>query len=135
MGKLVVWIVGWALKRNLTIEERNKIVVHILTSLQAAPLTDIITVSEEGIKIGDKFLDMEQATLLREASMLALNNRALKLIREQVTYVAFVLLGIKADDAKSLLFARAALWWGQQEEFYLQLLAQKKHTVEEEPDL
>lgn len=130
MGRLVVWLVGWALKRKLSLEERNRLTVHILKSLQALPLTDIIVASEEGIKIQGKFIDMEQGAMLREAANLALGNKALNLIREQVTYTAFVLGSIKAEDTNALLFARAALWWGQREEYYLSLLAQKQ-----EPDL
>lgn len=131
MGRLVVWLVGWALKKNLTFEQRNKITVHILSSLQALPLHEIISVNDEGaILVNDRPLDMEKAIQLREAAVTALNNQALSLIREQVMYEALIHGGLKAGNVEGLMFTRSAVWWGQQEEKLLKLLAQR-----EEPDL
>lgn len=131
MGRLVVWFVGWALRRNLSIEERNKIVIHLTKALQAVPLSAIISENTHGeVTVSGSTLDMETARMLLGHARAALDNKALHLIREQVTYEAFVGSAIKAQNSADMLFYRAALWWGQREEYFLKLLAQS-----EEPDL
>ena len=122
MKAFAVRLVGWLLKRKLTPEQRTEIVVHILNSLQAVPLTDIIVSSETGLYVQGKEISMEQGIVLREAAVQITRNKAWSLIREQVVYESFVGASVKAVKPDDLLFYRAALWWGQQEEKYLRLL-------------
>lgn len=122
MGSLIVWLVGWLLKKKLTPEQHNEIVVHILDSLHAMPLTDIIIASEAGLFVQGKEVGIEQGSILRNAAMQMTRNKAWSLIREQVVYESFVGSSVKAVKPEDLLFYRAALWWGQQEEKYLRLL-------------
>lgn len=124
------WLVGKLIKRTST-AERNKIVIHILDSLQASPLNDIISVNDDGeLTVNNRSLDIEKGRQLRTAADAALRNQALNLIREQVKYIAFVGAATKAQLPEDLLFYRAALWWGQEIERFLKLLAQRQ-----EPDL
>lgn len=132
MGKFVVLFVGWALKRNLSVAQRNEIVVHILGALRAVPLSAIISVNETGeLLISGRTVDMEKGKQLLAHARAAQQNQALHLIREQVKYETYVGAATKAASAEDLLFYRAALWFGQREEHFLTQLAQ----TQEEPDL
>lgn len=127
-----VRLVGWTLKRNLSIQERNQIVIHLLDALKAVPLSAIIDVNTQGeLTVSGRTLDMESGRVLLSTARAALDNKALNLIREQVKYEAYVGAVTKAALPEDMLFYRAALWWGQREEHFLNQLAQNQ----EEPDL
>lgn len=131
MGKFVVWVVGYALRCNLTPKERNEIVVHILTTLQAVPLSDIISTNEQGeMTVSGRTLDMESGKQLMSHARAAQSNQALHLIREQVKYESFVGATTKAALPEDLLFYRAALWWGQREEYFLAQLSQTQEELD-----
>lgn len=118
----------WLIKR---LGLRAKLVAYAFTLNEAVPLRDIITLSEDGeLFLQGKAASMGDVLGLREAATTALNNRAFNLIREQVQYESFVGAATKAVTGEDLIFYRAALWWGQQMESHLKLLAQKQ-----EPDL
>lgn len=127
-NRFVVWIASYALKRSdLSLEQRNKLTIHIMGSVGALPLTDIIYVSEEGLLVNGRSLAPEQLMQLRESAIAALNNQALTLIRQQATFEAITLGVHKVQSEKELLFARAAVWWGSVVEAKLKILAQKDH--------
>jgi len=118
------WLVKWLLG-NATVEERTLYTALLLDRLGALPLSDILYQDEAGtLLIGGRPVDIEKARLLRNAARNALDNAALVLIREQVAYQASVLGSTKAQTPTDLLFARAALWWVQEVEKKLRLLAQ-----------
>lgn len=130
---IVVWLVGLALKRDLPSKERNKIIVHILNALHAVPLSAIIDVNEQGeMLVSGKTITVEKGIQLRGQAHAALNNQALNLIREQVKYETYVGAATKTADPNDLGFYRAALWYGQREEYFLNLLAQ---VQQEQPEL
>lgn len=125
-----VWLLGRLLKRNLSIQTRNKIVIHILQGLHSIPLTAIISVNEEGeMIISGSSVDIEKGRQLQAHARAALQNKALNLIGEQVVYEAFIGAANKAIIPDDLLFYRAALWWGQQIEKYLILLAGRQEPT------
>lgn len=127
MGKFIVKFIGWALKRNLSLKERNEIVMHILDNLGALPLSAIIQVSDDGsMLINNRSLDAEKALQLRESAKNALNNQAFILINQQVMYEALIHGGLKSLDVNGLMFTRAAVWWGQRLEDHLKILAQEQ---------
>lgn len=126
----VVIIVGWLL-RSVPFKVRQQLVVHILDSVQALPLSAIIDANEQGeLTIRNRSLDIETVRALHAHARSALENKALNLIREQVKYEAAIGAVTKAVTGDDLTFYRAALWWGQREEHFLSLLAGR-----EEPDL
>lgn len=118
---------------DISLEDRNLLTGAILDTLQAAPLRAILETDEVTgeMLIGGRTLTIEKGKQLQEAATQMLRNPALNLIREQVTYTAFVLGGIKAEKPYDMVFARAALWWCQECERLLKLLAQQNHTPEE----
>lgn len=106
---------------------RNKLLIHALETLSTLPLRDIISISEDGeLFLQGKAVGMGEVLNLRESAAMALNNKAFNLIREQVQYESFVGAATKAVTGEDLIFYRAALWWGQQMEHHLKLLAQKQ---------
>lgn len=123
---LRVKLAKYLLRNDLTVEERNDLIVHIMDVLQAIPLEDIVYTNEEGVlMVSGKEVGLEKARQLREHARAALDNKALSLIREQVRYEAFIQAGVKAPNTLDLLFYRAALWWGTKEEEKLNVLAQR----------
>lgn len=118
---------------RLSVADRNLLTAVMLDTLQALPLHEIINSDEQTgeLMVQGRPLDIEKSRQLMTSAELALRNQALNLVREQVVYEAFVGSAIKARTTDDLTFYRAALWWGQQIEKYLRLLAQRK----QEPDL
>lgn len=133
-SRLVARLVIRALNRtDITIVDRNLLTVALLDKLQASPLHAIIDVDEKSgeMLVQGRPLDIEKGRQLMDSARGALRNQALNLIREQVKYEAFVGAAIKSATIEDLTFYRAALWWGQEIERLLKLLAQRN----EEPDL
>lgn len=122
--KLALWALS---KATLSIEGRNALVVHILDKTQALPLSDIIYTDSEGNLIVDgRPVDLDKMRQLKATAQAALDNPALKLIRQQVMHEAVVVgLMSKARTDLDMYFSRAAIWWGQQVESKLLLLAQR----------
>lgn len=126
MHKLGIWLLERLLKGNLTLEDRNKIVVHILDLIQAIPLRDTIYLDNDGnLVVNGRSLSMEEMMQLRESAGAALENQALTLIRQQVMYEATGVSVFKGKNDLDLYFSRAAIWWGNQVEAKLKLLAQR----------
>jgi hypothetical protein len=123
MERLALWCVKWMLRRRLSLETRNALIIHILDNLGALPLHASIISSDGQMLVGGKPLEVEQARLLRDQATRVLENKAFELIREQVAFAAVAMGVHKAETPEQMYFARAALWWGQQEEEILKLLA------------
>lgn len=126
-NRIAVWLIRRSLaKADLTLKQRNEIVVHILGSLRAISLHGIITTNTEGeILIEGRSLNVEKVVQLREAARIALENKALKIVHQEVLYAAVVGGLHKGKSDLDLLFYRAAIWFGQQLEVQLKILAQQ----------
>lgn len=130
--KLAYKLLKLVLSRDLSLAERNLFTELVLDRLDALPLHDIITVGDEGeLLINGSVVDLEKARDLHVLANAALDNKAEKLIDEQVMWAAMVNGLHKGDTPEKLYFYRAAIWFGQQRENLLRLLAQR----EQEPPL
>ncbi len=129
--KVLIKIIGRLLKsEKLTIANRLILTTYILDSLDSLPFDSIITVSESGeTLIQGTPLDVDKTRQLRESSRAALDNQALAVIRAQVAFTAVTLGVHKVTNPEQLLFARAALWWGQEEIKHLRALAQRPQEL------
>ena len=126
MKKIGIWLVTRLLRGNLSIQERNELLVHILDLNQAVPLHDTIYLDNDGILIvNGRSLSLEQMMQLRESAKAALDNTALSLIRQQVMYEAVGISLFKGKSDLDLYASRFAVWWGNQVEAKLKLLAQR----------
>ncbi len=111
---------------NLPIEDRNILIKHIMVDLKNVPLSSIITTNEAGeVLLNGSSLDIEKAKQLREAARIAVDNIALKVVTHEVLYTAVVGGLHKATSPEDLYFYRAAIWFGQQLEAQLKILAQR----------
>ena len=127
-GKFVAKLATSALRRaDLSIESRNLLTTAVLKELGALPLHDMITTNQEGnLLVNGRPLDLESARILRESARAALENQAFKFVREQVLFNSVVLGVHKAETDKQMYFARASIWWGQEEDKILRILAQSE---------
>ncbi len=126
LNKLSIRLVKWLLGRDLDLDQRNVLVVHILDNLGALPIHGIISTSDEGeILLNGSSLDIEKLLLLRESARTALDNPALKIVNHEVEYIAVVNGVHKAQTPYDLIFYKAALWYGQQQKLQLSILAQR----------
>lgn len=126
-NRFVVWLTNYSLSRSdLTLKQRNEIIIHILDNLQGLPISGIIKVNDEGeVLLNGRSLDLDKVRQLRESAMLALDNQAIKIVNQEVLYAAIVGGLHKATSDNDLYFYRAAIWFGQQVEMQLKILAQR----------
>jgi hypothetical protein len=125
LNKLAIKLVYFLFKnREFTIEQKNKLSVLILNSLNALPLKESIEQNENGeLVIRGDVVDVEKARKLTSSAISALENQSLRIIREQVAYEAIVNGVHKFNGDSGQLFMRAALWWEQESEKKLKFLA------------
>lgn len=130
--RLITKIVARMLKNaDLPTEDRSYLSTFLLENLGALPIRDIISYSREGsLAVNGHPLNVDQARDLRESARGAKNNSALKLIREQVLYAAIATGVHKLERVEQSFFLRAAIWFGQQEEYFLSLLSQEGSEIE-----
>lgn len=126
--RIIVRILVWLLKHGeLSVEDGATLTTAIVDVLQGAPLRDIITQDEYGVILfqGKPLSDFEKAMQLRDAARSALSNSALKLIWEQTLYSSFRVGVCEGDSIVKLMFAKTAIWNGENERKLLRLLAQE----------
>lgn len=121
--KLALYLLN---NKALTIEDSNRCMEVVLKDLGNLQINDIIKIDDQQqLVINGNPLTMEQVIQLRESAIAALNNRALNIIRDQVSYAAVTYGVHKALTPEQMFFARAALWYGQEEVKLLETLAQR----------
>lgn len=124
MSKIAVHIACWLLSIPLSMQDRTKLVAKILESVNAVPLDSIFEEKADGtLLMYGKIVEHELAGRLREGAKAAMTNTTFKVIREQVASVAGTRGVSQGTTPEALLFYRAALWWGKQENEYLAMLA------------
>lgn len=113
-------------KKLLSIEERQILTALLLEKLGALPLRAKIVVDKTGmVSVNGRSLDPELAMTLQQAAVAMQRNAARNLVRETVTYLAIVDGTIKSINPEMMLFAKAALWFLQQEDELYATLAQE----------
>lgn len=136
LTKLAVKLAQFALKRaDLSLEDRNKLTIHILKKLDAFPLRDMIVSNEEGkLLVNGRTLSAEGARQLRESARGALRSQARKFVHDQVLFTAITMGVHSLEKVEQSYFCRAAIWYGQQEDLILATLAQEDPDRELGPD-
>lgn len=125
-NKIALKLVNYLLNKDISIEQRNFLTNVILDNLDALPIRGIIEANDAGeILINGSSLDVEKVKQVREAARIADDSPVLKLIREQVTYTAIVNGINKATTPENMNFYKAAVWFGQEEDRIIKLLAQR----------
>lgn len=126
-NRFTVWITNYSLsKSDLSLKQRNEIIIHILDNLQSLPIHGIITRNEDGeVLLSGKSLDFDKLRQLKESAIIALDNQAFKVVSQEVLYASVVGGLHKAISDNDLYFYRAAIWFSQQLENQLKILAQR----------
>ncbi len=123
---MLVSFICWLLKRKtLKTSERQRLTNEILSAIDALPLHAIITVDGNKFSIRGVPLDGDKAIAIRDSASQAIHNQALAFVHEQVLYQA-VSLGIhQAHTPEQIQFAKAAIWYAQEEKKLLVALSQE----------
>lgn len=124
-SKLVVKLTVTLLK-NVTLANQDRIVLtnSILHVLKALPIRDALVVNENGrLMVNGREIDLETAKILRESAKAALTSQALRIINDQVSFIAITTGVHQADNPWSMIFGKSALWYGQQQDKFLKILA------------
>ncbi len=130
LNNLGIRLVKFLLGRDLTLNQRNSLIVHILDDLGALPIHGIISTSDDGeILINGRSLDIEKAKQLRESARIVLDSVAFKVVNQEVSYSAVVGGVHKAVLSEDMYFYRSAIWFGQQFEKMLKMLAQREEPL------
>lgn len=125
MRGIAVRLACLLLKQPLTLQQRTRLVGAILESNNAVPLSDVITLDQDGtMVIENKRIDLEKAIQIRESARGVLENEARKYVQNQVAAIAGKRGIAEGDTPEKLYFYRAALWWGRMEQEIYEKLAQ-----------
>ena len=108
----------------LSVEDKNLLINVLLERLNAFPATSIIQQRNDGrLLINGQLVDVEKARQLREGALSLLQSSVRKLIKDQVAFIA-VKKGVhEGTSPESIMFSKVAIWWGNEEEELLKLLA------------
>src|SRR6185369_815837 len=103
-AKLATILAIFSLKRaDLSIKDRNKLLIHIADKLGALPFRDMITEDSNGsLLVNGRPVDIELARILRDSAKGALHSKAFTYIRDQVLYDAIKLGVHRAEDEKQM---------------------------------
>ena len=124
--KFGVKLAQWLLNRgDLSMEDSARLTATVLDKTGALPFESIVDVNADGLRIGGKEVSFEQAKDLRESAIAAINNKALNLVMEQVTFLVVTQSVHKSETIAQLQFGRAGIWLGQNIKKSLLDLAQK----------
>lgn len=127
-SKLVRKFIVFALRNiALSTQDKSACVAALLENMHALPLQNKMSFNEQGtLVISGSPVEYAVAAKLRESAKAMLDSYARKLVMEQVTFMA-VNLGIhQGTSPEQILFAKAALWHGQEEEKLYRALAQQE---------
>jgi len=119
--RLLCWLSKSA---KVSQEDRMRITNTLLSTVGALPIHATFTVDESNrLLIRGVPLDYEKATVLRENAATVLHSQVWNLVREQVLYEA-VSKGIhEALNSDQVLFAKAAIWFCEQQDKALKEIA------------
>ena len=122
---MIASFASWALRRMRPGSKGRAILTAaILDSIDAVPLRSMIAIDEHRrVLVRGEPLNPEEFIQLRESARAILNNRATRLIRDQVRFVAINDGYLKSIDPETQIFYKAALWYAQSEKELLQELA------------
>lgn len=110
-------------KTKLSKEDRIALTTALLDKLVALPASNILHSSNEGLVIAGKKLDMEQMLAFKESVDALKENYARRVIHEQIRYKATEMGIHKATTLEELMFAKAAIWFLNEENILVESLS------------
>ena len=126
-AKLAHWLLRKVLSGKLELSEKNLLFGLIIERMDAYPLSAILYTDDLGqLILKGEVVDLDKAKQLYMSANDAIDNKAEQLIDLQMLWEATVNGILDGDSPEKLLFFRAAIWWHQQRQRYLRLLAQRE---------
>lgn len=118
LSRLLAKVTVFALRSvRITGEDKALVTTVLLDNIGALPFRDAITFDVQGgVYVNQKKLNQEQMIAFRESCNALRNSFARNLIHEQIKYSA-VKMGVHEGlNPEMILFAKAALWYAEQED-------------------
>lgn len=114
--RIIANLTVWLLKhKTLTGEAKMKVTNAMLNNIGALPIADVIEYKDGVMTVGGKNLDFEQANNLVSSAKALDDNLFRKVIQEQVKHEAIKMGIYNGLSPETILFAKAALWYLQEE--------------------
>ena len=113
--------------RNSALPKEDRVFLTnlMLESLNVVRIRDIIRVQADGtLEVNGQSLDFESSIRLREGARMLSESQVRKFLQDSVAFRAIQLGVHKALTPEELIFSKAALWWGEQENELLKILAE-----------
>ena len=109
---------------RLSIEDRVYLTNVLMDKLNIIQISDIIKIEQDGtLLVNGRQLDYEGAKSLKEGAKNLLDSQVRTFLHDEVRYRA-IQSGIhKSTAIEDVFFSKAAIWWGEQENEILHLLA------------
>lgn len=118
LSRLLAKVIVLALRSTrITGEDKAMVTTVLLDNMGALPFRDAITFDVQGgVYVNQKKLNQEQMIAFKESCNGLRNSFARNLIHEQIKYSA-VKMGVHEGlNPDMILFAKAALWYSEQED-------------------
>lgn len=118
LGDFIAWLTVKALKsKTLSGQAKMKVTNALLDNVGSLPLKNSIVFDEMGtIMLNGKPLEVDTAIAFRESALALQDSFARKIVREQVRFLAIQMGIYQGLSPDTILFAKAALWYGEQED-------------------
>ncbi len=104
-------------------QDRSALMTCLLDKLGIFPIGDIIIRTQAGVFANGKELDQEQLINLAESCQTLKDNFARRLINEQLRYKATEMGIHKSTTIDELLFAKAVIWFINEENILIEKLS------------
>lgn len=117
---------------HLSVQDRTLLTAAMLDTLNAFPLSDILSIDEEGkMLLQGKPVEYTQARALREGARAILRMPTEKVIRDAILFKAIVMGIHQGDSPEKVMFSKVAIWFVQERDTFLHMLAGTTASDEE----
>lgn len=137
MKKLFAKLVIWALEKvGSDLETKILLTNAILKEVNALPIQSIMSFTKQGtLLLNGKPLDKDKALIIQESARITLHSQARRIIQDRVNWLAVNLAVHQGTTPETILFAKAAIWFGQEENKLYKQIAQEETELAGEQDL
>jgi hypothetical protein len=104
---------------------KMRIASKMLGKFGVLPIQSIISFSGQTLLVNGKKADQELATQLIEGAKVLLNSKTRRFVQDRVRFIAADMALNKALSFEQIFFARAAMWYMEQENALLKTLSQE----------
>ncbi len=119
----MTWLLGLLKEVRVTKKNKGRILSSLLDNVHAVQISEVIRFDEQGgIHLDGKLLSKEEHIAFLTSVESLSNSFALKYIRNQIARECVKIGVYQAMNEDQILFAKAALWYQQEENKLLQTI-------------